>query len=287
MARHWHLLGLDAPTVAALWAWFFARSLGRTLPLAAVALLALATWVYYQADRLLDTRMQEKRQERHRFHRRHRWRLLAVAAAGGGVLIVGAAFWIPGPELRAYAALGGLGLAYLLWTHWPGAPRPAVAAKAAAVAAVFAPAAAVPAWAGAGSVPAALAAAVALFAGACWLNCFAIGHWEASREAPPPPLIAPGWGSGAPSQASPEVREKRGGWRSQPGSPAPMNVRWAALALGVSAALAAPRPAAWAVLLSATAFAALDALRPRLPALSLRIAADLALLTPLLWFCWR
>jgi hypothetical protein len=66
-----------------------------------------------------------------------------------------------------------------------------------------------------------------------------------------------------------------------------MNVRWAALALGVSAALAAPRPAAWAVLLSATAFAALDALRPRLPALSLRIAADLALLTPLLWFCWR
>jgi hypothetical protein len=273
MARHWHLLGLDAPTVAALWAWFFARNLGRSLPLATMALLALATWVYYQADRLLDTRMQEKRQERHRFERRHRWQLLAAATAAGGVLIAGARVWIPGPELRAYAALGGLGLAYLLWTHWPGASPPAVAAKAAAVAAVFAPAAAVPAWAGAPGVPAALAAAVALFAGACWLNCFAIGHWEASRAAPPPPLVAP------------EVREKRGGGAAA-GAPAPMNVRWAALALGVSAALAAPRPAALAVLLSATAFAALDALRPRLPALSLRIAADLALLTPMFWL-WR
>src|SRR5271156_21025 len=33
LAEWWHLLSLDAPTVAALWSWFFARAMHLHLPL--------------------------------------------------------------------------------------------------------------------------------------------------------------------------------------------------------------------------------------------------------------
>ena len=53
----WHLLSLDAPTVAVLWTWFIARTNHVHLPLASLAAMALAVWILYAADRFLDARL--------------------------------------------------------------------------------------------------------------------------------------------------------------------------------------------------------------------------------------
>jgi hypothetical protein len=52
----WHLLSLDAPSVAALWTYFLARSVGLHLPWTAPVAMFVAVWMIYAADRLLDAR---------------------------------------------------------------------------------------------------------------------------------------------------------------------------------------------------------------------------------------
>ena len=53
---YWHLLSLDAPTLAVLWAWSLARAVGAPVSWPALAVLGLGTWLLYIADRLLDSR---------------------------------------------------------------------------------------------------------------------------------------------------------------------------------------------------------------------------------------
>ena len=71
----WHLLSLDAPTVAVVWCWFFAAAFRVSLPPTALVTLALGTWCVYVADRLLDgwrsVDMTDLR-DRHWFYLRHR-----------------------------------------------------------------------------------------------------------------------------------------------------------------------------------------------------------------------
>ncbi len=55
-ALYWHLLSLDAPTVAVLWAWSFDRAVGCPTPSVRSPCSALGTWLIYVADRLLDAR---------------------------------------------------------------------------------------------------------------------------------------------------------------------------------------------------------------------------------------
>ena len=50
----WHLLSLDAPTVAALWTWFIAEACHVHIPLLSTLAMAVAVWTLYAADRLLD-----------------------------------------------------------------------------------------------------------------------------------------------------------------------------------------------------------------------------------------
>lgn len=52
----WHLLSLDAPSVAALWTVFIAHVSGVALPWTSSAAMFLAVWIIYAADRLLDAR---------------------------------------------------------------------------------------------------------------------------------------------------------------------------------------------------------------------------------------
>ena len=52
--RYWHLLSLDAPTVAGLWCWAFGRAVRLHLSPRLPVALALGTWLFYVADRLLD-----------------------------------------------------------------------------------------------------------------------------------------------------------------------------------------------------------------------------------------
>ena len=76
--RLWHLLSLDAPTVAVLWSLGFAKVAGVRLPGWVPVLLALMTWCVYISDRLLDARsaVHERQirrlRQRHRFHWQYR-----------------------------------------------------------------------------------------------------------------------------------------------------------------------------------------------------------------------
>lgn len=78
-----NLLSLDAPLVAVVWLWMFARTWGVSYhPTHGYVVLALGVWVLYVADRLLDAALHgdsPRCQARHHFHRKH-WRKFAAGA---------------------------------------------------------------------------------------------------------------------------------------------------------------------------------------------------------------
>jgi hypothetical protein len=259
LATWWHLLSLDAPTVAALWAWFFARAMRLHMPVFPALLLALGTWLLYVADRILDgLRRNEGLRERHYFHARHR-PVFLTAASFLFLLFAWSVFTRMRPEaLRDNLFIGVFALFYLFAVHRRAAPSRLP--KELAVAILFATATAVPAWSRISTGKQQLAPAVLFFALLCWINCVGIEKWEG-------------------------------------GTPHP-TTRWASLhlrsivtmtaLLSIVAALLAPSRGLTAVylaaLLSSGLLFALDTRRTHLSALHLRIAADAALLTPLALF---
>jgi hypothetical protein len=269
LAEWWHLLSLDAPTVAALWSCFFARAMHLHMPLFPALLLALATWLLYVADRILDGLPQRQTallRERHHFHARHRAAFLWTAS-----LIVILLLWSVLTRMRPEALrddswIGLFVLLYLVIVHRRGpAERPTRLPKELAVAVLFAAATAVPAWsrlsAVAGSGREHLAPAIVFFAGLCWINCVGIEKWEAIGH--PHPITR---------------------WA---GSHLRQIVTMIAL-FSLAAALLAPSRGLMAVylaaLLSSGLLFALDARSSHFSPLHLRIAADAALLTPLAFF---
>ncbi|HEY6448948.1 MAG TPA: hypothetical protein VIY53_21015 [Acidobacteriaceae bacterium] len=264
----WHLLSLDAPTVAVLWAWSFARPLHVGASAASLAVLGIGTWLVYIGDRLLDGRAGADRtelQDRHLFHARHRRPLLMTGVAASGALLAAIAK-MPAAARREDALLFGITALYFLAAHRPQLrsrfPREAV------VGIVVACACAVPAWSQATATHAELCWLVPLLAALCWLNCRAIHVWE---------------------------RPEPAAHRSVVSIAALTLAAMAATFMFVTANPGALRLAA-AVAASALLLFALDrdrrrALNKQLPALSplaLRILADAVLLTPLLLLVpWR
>jgi hypothetical protein len=237
-----NLLSLDAPLVAVLWQLLFVRCFHAGVNLLAAAVLALAVWLIYVADRVLDAWTHAADLPRHEFYRRH-WRsvlpvwLGALAAAGWAVYTR-----LPSPLMTRGLAVAVCVAVYFAIVHltrvrWP---------KEAAVAVVFALGASISAWDrlhGAADV-----ATVVLFSCLCWINCAAIEQWE-RRES--------GWPIGA----------------------AALGV--AAIALLI---LSPHRPVLGAAeSASAFAFVALDLGSRRLSRDALRVLADVALLSPLLF----
>jgi hypothetical protein len=277
LVEWWHLLSLDAPTVTALWSWFFARAMHLHMPPLQALLLALGTWLLYVADRILDglrPQQGELLRARHHFHARHRTAFL-WAASLLVLLLAWSVFTRMRPEaLRDDSWIGVFALLYLFAVH-RGTSTPWLP-KELAVAILFAAATAVPAWsrlsagrlgsAGGGLGKDQLAPAVVFFALLCWINCVVIEKWEAGPQ---------------------PVR----------GKPHP-TTRWASLHLrpivtmialfSLAAALRAPSRGLTAVylaaLLSSGLLLALDARSTHFSSLHLRIAADAALLTPLALF---
>ena len=279
LAEWWHLLSLDAPTVAALWSWFFARAMHLRLPLMQALLLGIGTWLLYVGDRILDglrQRQGEPLRDRHHFHARHRTAFLWTASLLI-LLLAWAVLTRMRPEaLRDDSWIGFFASLYLLAVHRRATPSftsgPRLP-KELAVAILFAAATAVPAWSrlgagdsvGLGKVQ--LAPAVLSFAALCWINCVGIEKWEAK---------GPPTGRGNPHATT----------------------RWAGLHLRsivtmialflIAAALLAPSRGLTAVylaaLLSSGLLFALDARSAHLSPIHLRIAADAALLTPLAFF---
>jgi hypothetical protein len=176
----WHLLSLDAPTVALLWAWAFARAAHVHAAGSAVAVLGLGTWLIYIADRLLDSRGGAPRtalRERHRFHARHRRPFLTASGAAAVALLWLVAAQLPAGARRADAAIFAVFLIYFVFVHLVGSRFP----RSLAVGIIFAAASAAPAWSQSQLVRVGWVAAVVLFAALCWLNCAAIHTWEETR----------------------------------------------------------------------------------------------------------
>jgi hypothetical protein len=259
LLRYWHLLSLDAPTVAALWCWAFGRAARSRLAPWLPAALAMGTWLFYVADRLLDARLSPETtlKERHHFHDRHRRWFLVVAAPVALSLAVLVAR-MPPSLITSYCVLGVLSLLYLGLVHLPARAcgrSLRYFPKEFAVALLFAAASALPAWDAAWHSAAGmprhhpLLILCPIFAVLCWLNCVAIEGWEEHRQ-----RGRIWWIAGLSIAAS---CFSLFGLFSQP-------ARWLAAAVALSAVL----------------FLVLD--RSRLQAGGQRIAADLALLTPLL-----
>jgi Na+/H+ antiporter NhaD/arsenite permease-like protein len=259
----WHLLSLDAPTVAALWVVFIARSCGLGLPWSAPLAMFVAVWMLYAADRLLDARSPSDLEERHRFHHRHRARflmLISFCALALAFLLLR----IDPRALKLYSLLATLLAAWLLLVHARSSASSLRLPKEFAVGIFFAAAVFIPTVARAPLLQLSVLPSAILLALVCTLNCLCIYAWEH-----PAARLQAHWTT---RWATHHLRE-----------------------LGVLTFVVALLAALWmphvyihlpavACALSAALLLLLNANQRRLSAVHLRAAADLALLTPILFW---
>ena len=207
LIRWWHLLSFDAPTVAVVWAYLFARMMHVRLPWLGGLILALGTWLIYTADRLLDGVSHDELRplrDRHYFYAKNRkYFLLAALTVSTGLLWLITTHMSPFTR-RNDTVVFGVVVVYFAAIHGSSVKKRKTAnpsgrnetlsfqngslcsrfslPKEVAVAILFAVATAVPVWSRMGSNIAGqtmeMSLAVICFATLCWLNCVAIEHWE-------------------------------------------------------------------------------------------------------------
>jgi hypothetical protein len=264
--RFWlwfNLLSLDAPSVAVLWQVFLARSLHADVRWPAFIALGASVWLIYVADRLLDSLQTEEAPmtARHRFYRVHWWTALRVCAVVIFVLAITCCY-LNSSVLRNGVIMASLVAIYFFGVHaaprhlrrwWP---------KELAVGVLFTLGTCLATWTQLGRERYTIIPPAILFASLCSLNCVAIEFWE--------------WKRLRGSNASPHL------WTIW------MGRRLSGLALYVAivscALLAMPefRPFFAPTALSALALYWLDQSSSRLSLDTLRVLADVSLLTPLL-----
>ena len=259
--RLWHLVSLDAPTVAVVWSLGFAWATGIRLPGWVPVLLALGTWAVYIGDRLFDVHSAlrsgstDALRDRHFFHWRHRGVLARVAciAAAAAAAIIFALMPVVSRERNSVLAVAAL--AYFSGVHLPRRPHwlAPVFTKELLVGVLFAAGCVLPVLTRlSGAQPGPLLAAAGFFAALAWLNCHAIDRWESSTAQ--------------------SIRR------------AATALIFTGLCLTLVFAVTQPRIATLlaAATTSAMLLAFLDRQRMRLTPVALRACADLVLLTPIL-----
>jgi hypothetical protein len=247
--ERWHLLSLDAPTVAAVWTWFVARWARVELPWTAVAGMFCAVWVLYAADRLLDARElrrgieADELEARHFFHFANgRWFRWGIGAGCVGLAVLLPTMMVA--EVRLYLTLGALLVGWFVVIHSGRKPLP----KELVVGVFFAAAVFIPTVARAPGMRGELVAPAVLFAGLCSLNCLFIFVWEHEGSA------AAAWAV----------------WLGSGLALAGLGVRGMVLPVGLSAGL----------------LVGLHGVRKRVGRTTMRALADLVLLTPLVTAWW-
>jgi hypothetical protein len=268
--RFWHLASFDAPTVAVVWSLAFAWCAAVHLPPWVPVVQALGVWTVYVADRLLDARgalrnnALENLRERHFFHWRHRHIFLPLAAAAACLCAALIFRFMPiaGRERNSFVAAAAL--VYFARVHSPRMKntrslrlRFPFLSKEFFVGLLFTTGCVLPALArshAAGKPLWPLLIAAFLFVQLAWLNCRAIEGWESQSPA-----------------------------RSRLTCVAGCLLSAACLLLAAMIHSDHPRAAALlaAAAESALLLALLDRVRSHLAPVTLRAAADLALLTPL------
>ncbi len=236
--------------------------------------MALAVWIIYAADRLLDARRAEEGgawaglEARHRFHFAHR----RAFAAGIGVAVAALGALLPALDaaaLRLYLIEGGLLFAWFLALHTTHSAHRLP--KEIAVGIFFSAAVFIPTVARVPALRVELAPAALLLAGLGALNCLFIYAWEHIRG---PCTQTCDLDSSKPPHATTRLALERL-------SPLAVTTLVAGLALAVVVRDFA-RLISAACALSTALLLALDRNRGRLSRIHLRVFADLALLTPLL-----
>ncbi len=292
---HWHLLSLDAPSVAALWVAFVGWYAGVRLSLYDPAAMFVAVWILYVADRLLDARPLAsippstltspgafpELEQRHHFHHRHRRVLLPCLVAATPLLAL-LLYRLAAPVLHLYTILASLLAGWLILVHVRASPPYGTRRlpKELAVGLFFPAAVFIPTVARAPALRTALLLPALLFAGICTLNCLFLYAWE-----------HPG-----------NPRRAHASTRAALAFLLPLACGLALGCWGVTIVtmlaisrhagtphtvpLAHPEAISLAAALSATALLLLHAFRRRLHPLTLRALADAVLLTPAPVVCW-
>ena len=291
----WHLLSLDAPTVAALWTLFIARCSHLTLPRTALAAMFVAVWMIYAADRLLDARLldtglPESRtsppglEARHRFHHRHRTAFLTVILLGSLALAT-LLQRIDPRALHLYVLLATLLAAWMILIHIRPEPNGTTRRlpKELAVGIFFPAAIFIPTLARTTPTPTAvhllgwtanwlrpnLLPSAILFACVCTLNCLCLYAWEHPTK---------------PLQDHP-TPPQQAHWTTRWATAHLTQLALSLLAASTIATMSLSPPIALPALacsLSTAALFALNLYRRHLSPIHLRAAADLVLLTPIL-----
>jgi hypothetical protein len=261
------LLSLDAPVVAVLWLALLSEALRVRVPAVETAVLAMAVWLIYVADRILDSFSEGERvplAPRHRFYREHR---AAFALPFCAILLLAA--WMAWTWLGERTLLGGVVLAavvaaYFCVVHLTGSKAQRWFPKELIVAILFCSGACLPVATRMEGASAAELAAFAGFALVAWMNTVLIEYteWITLRE------------GGAEQPHALTIAAAR--WI------APLGIGAGGLALGAIAAPAfeALRPVLLAEAASALALATLRLSWRRISSYVLRISADAALCTP-------
>lgn len=267
-----NLLSLDAPLVAILWDLLFARCLGARVRPVAVATMALWVWLIYASDRLLDglqaANSLEGETPRHRFYRINRAAIVPWLAAGLAVALV-----LSASQLRFRLFLYGIPLGLLvaayfvivhrrpraLQNYWP---------KELAVAILFAAGALLPVWANLTVGGMSLVAPGMLLIGILWMNAVGIERWEARLGTHDESCHRPGL---------------TGLIAGHLGTAGFAIVIISVLLISSGAISMREQPLYASIITSAIALAGVDRLHGSVERDALRVLADAALLTPLLF----
>jgi len=241
-------LSLDAPLVAIAWQLLLARAFAISIETHQALIVASGVWLGYAADRWLDARKGRTRiSSRHRFSKRWQWSLLTawtsllISALSLSLLTLEPA------ELRRGLALTALALGYTLVAQLGRKLCWHSAFKSIATASLVAASSALFLWPALMGSPASLLALASVWL-LFLLNCLLIRTWEGPEKSSPLPASS-----------------KLAG----------------AAALGLAALCLSRYPAiSIASALSMACLIGLHSVRERLDGDSLRIGADLCLLTP-------
>jgi hypothetical protein len=266
-----NLLSLDAPLVAVVWLYLFAKTWGVNYhPGHGYGVLALVVWVMYVVDRLLDAalRGQSPRcQARHRFHLKHRSKFLLVAALAAVTALVLVLWKIP-MAIFSYVIVEGFLVAGFFAMAVFAAPETEEIpyAKNILAGAAFAFGTAMVAHVylyDQGIRDLLLSREFIAFAVLCMLNISAIDLWEHANRNPDPEVKA------ADELALTLPLTLLGG---------------ASLIFALKAEEHSSRPFFYAILTGAALLHILNRTRARFSLESLRVLADVALVAPALVF---
>ena len=266
-----NLLSLDAPLVAVVWLYLFAKTWGVSYnPSHGYVVLALGVWVLYVADRLLDATLHgdsPRCQARHQFHHKH-WRMFVAGALIAAIGALATVLMKSPVAIFSYLIVEGILVAgfFAFATFTSSAVEDIPYAKNILAGAAFAFGTALVAHVylyDRGIRDLLLSREFQAFAVLCILNISAIDLWEHANRSPDPEV-----------QATDELSLTL-----------PLTLLGAAaFFFAVQAGQHSSRPFFYAILTGAALLLVLNRTRARFSMEALRVLADLALVAPALVF---